>query len=195
MFVGSAREPVHLRCTMCCGRVQMRGDAKQHSVFVLTDAPGCGELNTCQIRNADAITKNSACNLGQGLLYFIKYEFDSECGVVPTYMSYSATQSGIRQREVDRKEKFNIPAGTITPCEKKDGSKSYLARIRVHIGAAKSSHNCHLGQSWATPELASAALRTLCGQGYKKDEKFRTPSFESVDAMKIRAKQIRAGQR
>ena len=99
---------------------------------------------------------------------------------------------GNHQRAVGRKEEFNIPAGTITPYKKKDESMVYGARISVNIGAAKSPHNCHLGQTWATPELASAALRRLCGQGYKKGEKFRAPSFDSVEAMKIRAKQIRA---
>ena len=116
--------------------------------------------------------------------------------MVRAYISYSVTQLGDHQRATGRKEKLNTPVETITTKVKIDGSKSYRARISVNIGAAETHRfvECYVG-TWASHEQASDALRTLCGQGYKKDEKFRTPSFESVDAMKIRAKQIRAGQR
>jgi hypothetical protein len=87
---------------------------EQHGIHVLMVAPSYGELNCVRILNPDAITKNSACNLGRGQIYFLKYEVADGYHVGSTSISSSMSILFDKHlRTTARKRRVDIPAGSI----------------------------------------------------------------------------------
>jgi hypothetical protein len=185
LYAGLGASGVRLGCLLCFAQWVQRGDAEQHSIYVLKKR-GLACLNQQRITNADSITKVSAASLGNGWVYFIKYYMI--VGTSPTVITIPAELAArVFFDRATEKKRLNIPAGSVLQIK----NKKFKAQIGVKydVGTARRDYDVTLGQAWSIEEHASHAMRLFCGQGYTTG-KFVNPQFESKEAAMSRGRHV-----